>query len=90
MSNEANMEIANDVLNQFIWVHKAIGLSGLAKYAQMDKSELRIIQYKDVNNLSKAKVNKLIQGLGKLRDYINNEYDVMVDKLGKAVYEKED
>lgn len=83
MNAESNMTVANEVLNDFIWWHKSIGLSGLTKESKLSAAILNAIRYADDDELSDSKLGALKHGIECIRDKTIVTLNTMIDKLSQ-------
>jgi len=81
MSLEENMDKAKEVVQDYLWWHKSVGLSGLSKYSKVSKMKVNAIRYSDEDTLADTEITKLISGLEKVKAQCVKDIDNMVAKL---------
>ena len=80
--SEKNMELAKEILSDYAYWHKNIGINGLCSLAKLNLKTINAIKYHDIEDLTNENLSRLIKGLKAVKDKTVREIDVMLSKLG--------
>lgn len=80
--SEKNMELAKEILSDYAYWHKNVGINGFCSLSKLNLKTINAIKYHDIEDLTNENLAKMIKGLKAVKEKTCKEIDIMLNKLG--------